>query len=71
MTGKKRGNMSAEKRKRVASMGGIAVSKNREFMAMIGKKGGLKTSNDRKHMAEIGKKGGLAHGRRKDGSESI
>ena len=36
----------------------MAVSRNREHMAEIGRKGGEKVSRDRKHMAEIGRKGG-------------
>jgi general stress protein YciG len=50
--------MDPETRKQVARKGGLAVSKNREHMALIGKKGGQSISRDREHMARIGKKGG-------------
>ncbi len=49
---------SAETRKRVAQLGGKHMSRNREWMAEIGRKGGLNTSKDKEHMAEIGSKGG-------------
>jgi general stress protein YciG len=50
--------MDPETRKEVARKGGLAVSKNRAHMALIGKKGGQTISRDREHMARIGKKGG-------------
>jgi|GEM_PF-2322227 len=52
--------MNPEQIRKIASMGGQAISKNREHMEVIGKKGGDKVSRNREHMAEIGRKGGQA-----------
>jgi general stress protein YciG len=52
--------MSPADRKRVASLGGQAVSRNLEHMSNIGTKGGFSVSKDRAHMAAIGRKGGTA-----------
>lgn len=59
---RKRGfaSMTPERIKEVASMGGKAVSNNRDHMANIGQKGGTTVARDRRHMAEIGRRGGLA-----------
>ena len=50
--------MDNEKQRQIASKGGAAVSRNREYMAAIGKKGGERVSQNREHMASIGRKGG-------------
>jgi uncharacterized protein len=50
--------MDPEKRRRIASEGGKAVSSDRDYMAMIGSKGGTEVSKNKEHMAAIGKKGG-------------
>src|SRR5258706_3396490 len=50
--------MDNEKQRQIASKGGAAVSRNREYMAAIGKRGGERVSQNREHMAAIGKKGG-------------
>jgi general stress protein YciG len=52
--------MDNEKQRQIASKGGAAVSRNREYMAAIGKKGGERVSQNREHMASIGRKGGEA-----------
>lgn len=52
--------MSPEKRREICSMGGKAVSKNRDFMREIGSKGGKSVSKDKSHMAKIGAMGGSA-----------
>jgi len=49
---------SEETRKLVASMGGKAVSQDREHMSRIGKKGGLSVSQNKEHMSKLGKIGG-------------
>lgn len=45
MTKQRRGfsAMSEEKQKEIARLGGLAVSRNREHMAAIGRKGGVTT----------------------------
>jgi general stress protein YciG len=35
--------------------GGLKVSRDRVYMAIIGKKGGLSVSKDKEHMSKIGK----------------
>ncbi len=63
--------MDPESRKEVARKGGLAVSRNREHMAEIGKeKGGQSVSKNREHMAQIGRKGGAASRGSGSGSES-
>lgn len=69
--------MSAEERRRIASMGGKAAhqqGKAHQFTVEeareAGRKGGEAVSNDREHMAEIGRRGGEARGKQKRGAES-
>jgi uncharacterized protein len=50
--------MDPEKRRKIASLGGKAVSGDREHMATIGSKGGTEISKDKEHMAQIGRRGG-------------
>lgn len=59
--------MDPETRKRVASLGGQKVSKNREHMAALGRKGGRAISANRAHMSKIGAVGGSNS--RKGGAE--
>lgn len=51
---------SPETRAQVASIGGLAISKNRAHMSAIGRLGGKAVSANLAHMATIGRKGGLA-----------
>jgi general stress protein YciG len=51
-------SMEGDRQKQIASKGGTAVSRNREYMAMIGRKGGERVSQNREHMASIGRRGG-------------
>lgn len=50
--------MDPEKQRRIASLGGKAISNDRKHMATIGSKGGTEISKDKDHMAEIGRMGG-------------
>ena len=50
------GNIDPETRKAWSRQGGLAVSKDRVFMAEIGRKGGLKVSQNKEHMSMLGKK---------------
>lgn len=45
--------MSKEKRTLIASLGGKAVSQDKEHMRRIGKIGGLVISSNREHMSRI------------------
>jgi hypothetical protein len=58
------GSASPETRKRVATLGGLTISKNKGHMARIGRKGGLSLSKDREHMARIGALGVLARSKK-------
>jgi len=49
---------TAEQAREAGRKGGLAVSRNRDHMALIGRKGGRAVSADRDHMARIGRKGG-------------
>lgn len=40
-------SMNPQKQKKIAQKGGKAISKNREYMASIGKKGGLASAKAR------------------------
>lgn len=40
-------SLSLEKRKEIARKGGLAVSRNREYMATIGRKGGIRSGEVR------------------------
>lgn len=51
---------SPEERKRIARMGGKAVSQDRAHMSEIGKRGGVSVSENRAWMSEIGRRGGHA-----------
>lgn len=50
--------MDPETRRRVASLGGQKVSRDKAHMAEMGRKGGRAASADRAHMAAIGRIGG-------------
>jgi uncharacterized protein len=50
--------LDPEERRRIASLGGKAVSSDRKHMATIGAKGGTELSKDKEYMAEIGRLGG-------------
>lgn len=60
--------MSPENRLRVARMGGLSVSVNKQYMSEIGKRGGLKVSSDKAHMSAIGKIGGSRRGKKNPSS---
>ena len=64
-------SMSGDKQKQIASKGGTAVSRNREYMAMIGRKGGERVSQNREHMASIGRRGGERVSQNRDHMASI
>jgi uncharacterized protein len=49
--------MTPEKRKEIARLGGLSVSKDKARMAEIGRTGGVKVSQDKEHMATIGRNG--------------
>lgn len=52
--------MPPETRRRVASLGGQKVSRDRAHMAELGRKGGKSISKNRAHMAKIGAAGGAS-----------
>lgn len=60
--GKPRGTaaLDEETRKRVCQAGGLAISRDRAYMAEIGRRGGISVSKNRAHMSAIGKKGGAS-----------
>lgn len=60
MSEKKRGlaSMTLEQKKEIGRKGGLAVSKNSEYMAEIGRKGGLKSGETRRKQKE--KRDGLS-----------
>lgn len=52
--------MNPETRRRVASLGGQKVSRDRAHMVELGRKGGQSVSKNREHMSKIGRAGGSA-----------
>lgn len=50
--------LSPERRREIQSLGGKTISKNKEFMRLIGTKGGKSRARDVEAMKAMGAKGG-------------
>jgi general stress protein YciG len=62
---------TSEQAREAGRKGGMAVSRDRNHMALIGRKGGHAVSSDRAHMARIGTRGGVAVSQKRHRSDEV